>query len=179
MPSDVQSPTAIELRVENTDRLFDPFDPFPTPTRDLAKSVEDFIVGWARELPPHAEATLILHVEDGDARENEVKQAIANHFTARADATRRDLDSLFRIGRTSLLIGVAVLLACVLASTLVGQMMSGALGRFLSEGLFIIGWVANWRPIEIFLYEWWPIENRRRLFQRLAAARIDLRGAAA
>ncbi len=23
----------------------------------------------------------------------------------------------------------------------------------------IIGWVAMWRPIEIFLYDWWPIHN--------------------
>jgi len=40
--------------------------------------------------------------------------------------------------------------------------------------LLIFGWVANWRPIEIFLYEWWPIVRRRNLYRRLAAAEVDL-----
>ena len=38
----------------------------------------------------------------------------------------------------------------------------------------IFGWVANWRPIEIFLYEWWPIVRRRNLYRRLAAAEVNL-----
>jgi hypothetical protein len=41
-------------------------------------------------------------------------------------------------------------------------------GSLLSEGLLIIGWVALWRPVESFLYDWWPILRRIR---RLDAAR--------
>jgi hypothetical protein len=44
----------------------------------------------------------------------------------------------------------------------------------MGEGLIILGWVANWRPLEIFLYEWWPIARRRNLYARLAAAEIAL-----
>jgi hypothetical protein len=170
------SPATIELRVEEIADLFDPFDPFPLPTRDLSRSAEDFIVGWARELRLKTAPSITLHVEKsegGDA--GSVTQAIANHFTARAKNARRDLIHLFRIGRTSLVIGVTALLACVLASSLVGAMMHDPLAHFFEEGLIIVGWVANWRPIEIFLYEWWPIESDRRLYERLAAARIELR----
>jgi len=49
------------------------------------------------------------------------------------------------------------------------------IGRVIEESLLIFGWVANWRPIEIFLYEWWPIVRRRNLYQRLAAAQVDLK----
>jgi hypothetical protein len=35
----------IELRLQSLEQLFDPFDPFPLPTRDLAESAEDFVVG--------------------------------------------------------------------------------------------------------------------------------------
>ena len=31
-----------------------------------------------------------------------------------------------------------------------------------------------WRPMEIFLYEWWPLARERRLLRRLAAARIEV-----
>jgi len=49
------------------------------------------------------------------------------------------------------------------------------LGKVLEESLIIFAWVANWRPIEIFLYEWWPINRRRRLYQRIAASKIELK----
>jgi hypothetical protein len=48
-------------------------------------------------------------------------------------------------------------------------------GQIVQEGLIIVGWVANWRPIEIFLYDWWPIVRRRRLYRRLASATVEVR----
>jgi hypothetical protein len=30
------------------------------------------------------------------------------------------------------------------------------------------GWVALWRPAEIFLYEWWPIRAEAKLLDRLS-----------
>jgi hypothetical protein len=40
--------------------------------------------------------------------------------------------------------------------------------------LVILGWVANWRPIQIFLYDWQPLVRRRRLLKRLAKATVRL-----
>lgn len=39
---------------------------------------------------------------------------------------------------------------------------------------FIVGWVANWKPLEIFLYDWWPLTRRRDLYRRLARAEISI-----
>ena len=50
----------------------------------------------------------------------------------------------------------------------------GYLGRFFDEGLIILGWVANWRPVEIFLYDWWPIVRRGRLYRRLSRAAVKI-----
>ena len=41
----------IELRVDEITQLFHTLNPFPFRERDLDREVEDFIVGWARELP--------------------------------------------------------------------------------------------------------------------------------
>jgi hypothetical protein len=49
------------------------------------------------------------------------------------------------------------------------------LNKVLEESLIIFGWVANWKPIETFLYDWWPIVRRRNLYQRLANAQVELR----
>jgi hypothetical protein len=52
-------------------------------------------------------------------------------------------------------------------------MSQGSLQQ-VDEGLIILGWVANWRPLEIFLYDWWPLARRRRLFQRLAEMPVEV-----
>jgi len=43
------------------------------------------------------------------------------------------------------------------------------LAEVFRESLLIGGWVAMWRPLEIFLYDWWPIRAEVRLYDRLAA----------
>ena len=40
------------------------------------------------------------------------------------------------------------------------------------ESLLIGGWVAMWRPLEVFLYDWWPIRAEARLFDRLSAMTV-------
>ena len=52
------------------------------------------------------------------------------------------------------------------------------LADVLRESLLTGGWVAMWRPIEIFLYDWWPIRDERRLRERLSGMPIRIVGAA-
>ena len=37
------------------------------------------------------------------------------------------------------------------------------------------GWVSVWRPLEVFLYDWWPIRNEARLSERLSAMPVRTR----
>jgi len=41
--------------------------------------------------------------------------------------------------------------------------------------LTIGGSVALWRPIEIYLYDWWPSRRRARRFDRLGRMGVELR----
>lgn len=168
---------AIELRVEHIGALFDAFDPFPIPSRDLSPAVEDFVVGWARDLPAEAPLRIIVHAPAAEASGEAAKHAPAafsRHFLSRARRMSGDIGELMRIGRISLAIGIAVLGACVLLVRVLSQAFPGDVSRFAQESLLILGWVANWRPIEIFLYDWWPLARRRRLLRRLAEATVEL-----
>jgi hypothetical protein len=104
-----------------------------------------------------------------------LQEAFSRYFRYRAETTRASLGELFRIGRYSLAVGVLVLALCIGGGQLIvclpGSQHFGPLAR---EGLVILGWVANWRPIEIFLYDWWPIARRRSLFERLARADVQV-----
>ena len=46
--------------------------------------------------------------------------------------------------------------------------------RLLKESLLIGGWVAMWRPLQIFLYDWWPVMRRRRIYRNLGHASVQV-----
>ena len=167
----------IEVHVGELKQLFNAIDPSPFREKDLDAAVEEFIVGWAREVPHNAPLALLVHLDRSAGRSEEpslLRDAIKEFFRIRSEATRRRLRQLLRVGRTSLLIGLLFLGGAVLVGNLLGQALGGQLGGVVRESLLIGGWVAMWRPLEIFLYDWWPIRAEARLFDRLSAMPVRI-----
>jgi hypothetical protein len=170
----------IELRVDDIAQLFHTLDPFPFRERDLDREAEDYIVGWARELPSRRRPIkIVVHFPNTEVQvrtASELREALGRYFADRAQATQRDINELFRVGRRSLAIGVVILVTCLLsAHFVVGVLFEDPFRRLAEESLLILGWVANWRPLEIFLYDWWPLVRRRDLYRRLATAPVETR----
>ena len=38
----------------------------------------------------------------------------------------------------------------------------------------IAGWVAMWRPMQIYLYDWWPLLRRSRTYAKLSQMPVEL-----
>jgi hypothetical protein len=172
----------IEVHVAELRQLFNAIDPSPFRERDLDPNAEEFIVGWAKDAPKDLPLGLVVYLDRPAGLPEEaaiLRDAIREYFGHRAEATRRRLRELLRLGRRSLLIGVT----CLAASLLIGDFVARLLGErhvgeVVRESLLIGGWVAMWRPMEIFLYDWWPIRDEVRLFDRLTAmpVRITYKG---
>jgi hypothetical protein len=82
---------------------------------------------------------------------------------------------LFRNGRIALAIGLAVVTASVIIGDIVASVFAeSGVGGILRESLLIGGWVAMWRPLEVFLYDWWPIRADARLYDRLSAMTVKV-----
>jgi hypothetical protein len=173
--------STIELNVHGMAQLFESLDPYPFRERDLDRHAEEFIVGWARDLPRDHALEMVVHMPSSELQSvvvDEIAGGMKRFFAYRADGVTRDLRELFRVGRMSLLIGMVVLVACVVAAQNTEAVLGeGPFATVTHENLIILGWVANWRPLEIFLYEWWPVAQRRGLYRRLAAADVSLRPA--
>lgn len=166
----------IEVRVAEPKQLFNAMDPSPFRERDLDPSAEEFVVGWARELPADAPLALVVHLDRPGLPEEAalLRDTVSQFFAQRAETTRRRLRQLFSVGRVSLGIGLAFVAVTMLAADLIGGALAGRIGEVVSESLIICGWVAMWRPLEIFLYDWWPIRRDARLFDRLSAMPVRL-----
>jgi hypothetical protein len=157
-------------------------DPSPFLDKDLDPDAEEFIVSWANELGTESPLALLVHLDQpavGTEEGRVLRESVHAFFRHRSELTQKRLRQLFRRGRTSLAIGVL----CLAGSILLGDWIAhfspdSRLGEILRESLLIGGWVSMWRPMEIFLYDWWPIRNERRVYDRLtqSAVRIACRG---
>jgi hypothetical protein len=168
----------IQIRVREVGQLFNSFDPSPFLEKDLDQEAEDYIVSWAREEPKQAPLTILVHVPKKEIprpEAEELGQALNNYFAYRADMASRELKELFRYGRAALSIGIPVLFICLFFSQLIPRWLgAGPVSQLLEESLILLGWVSNWEPLEISLYQWWPILRKRNLYRRLAAATVKL-----
>lgn len=168
----------VELDLRDVRQLFNSLDPAPFLEKDLDNAAEEYIVDAVRELGLRRHAKLMIHVPaSGLAGENahSIAEAIHHYFIYRARHAGDDLRQMLGRGLISLLIGLAFLFVCLWSRQLLGDVPQQSSKQILSEGLLIMGWVAMWRPIEIFLYEWWPILRRRSVFRYIAVMPIQLR----
>lgn len=166
----------IELRLSSVAQLYHTLDPSPFRQGDLDATAEAYIVDWASELPHDAALAILIHLpraEQEGAAAAGIPGSIRDHFSGRAEGERRAMRQLFRFGRIALALGLLVLAACLGAAVLVARLpLHGPLERLLPESFVMIGWVALWRPAEVFLYDWIPHRGRMRLYERLAAAEV-------
>jgi hypothetical protein len=163
----------IEVHVSELQQIFNSLDPTPFRQRDLDPKAEAFIADWAREMPADVPLGLLIHIDREVAADDQievVRSAVRDYFGERALSTRRRLRLLFRQGRTSLIIGLLFLTVSIVAGNVAEDLLKNTqFAGIARESLLIGGWVAMWRPLEVFLYDWWPIRAEARLFDRLSA----------
>ena len=170
----------LELHVNEMRQLFNAMDPAPFRERDLDAKAVAYILDWGHETRPGQPLELVVHVgREATTAEDcaMLGDAVHAYFRLRAQSTRRQLRKLFRIGRISLVIGVAFVAAAFgLGEFVAGLVNSERYGSIIKESFVIGGWVALWRPAEIFLYDWWPIRAEARLQDRLAVMDVSVVG---
>lgn len=170
----------MDIQLRSIEALFNTLDPSPLLERDLDTGLEDFILDWVADAPRGLDLHLVLHVRDLPEQgvDEAAIAASVRHFYGfmRARQGRR-IRALLREGRGAAGVGLVFLLACTLFSQSLAAFGHGMITASLSEGLMIIGWVANWRPVSIFLYDWRPMHRLSRLYSRLANITLEIRPA--
>jgi hypothetical protein len=162
----------IEVRIRKLRQLFDSLDPSPFIALDVDDDAQQYIVDSAKVLSTHLPLALAIHLREPIESPEEARdagEAIREHFTRQSGFATRRLKDLLHDGGISLAIGLGFLAAALTAAAALGKWADVGHGvAIFREGLVICGWVAMWRPIQTFLYDWWPILDDRRLFDRLA-----------
>lgn len=182
-PRKTSAPAIIQLKLRELNQLFNLMDPSPFIDRDLEADAEAFIEEWALEFPVSRPITLVVHVDQvstavtgsEDPRQF-VETAVRNFFRSKARTAQREMRHLLQIGQISLLIGFSFMALCLTLSELVAKSLpASTMSAWFREGLAVGWWVAMWKPIEIYLYGWWPLLRRLRIFQKMSRLHVELK----
>jgi hypothetical protein len=169
----------IDLALDRLDRLFNTLDPAPFREKDIDADAEEYIVGAVREFPHKTPLILVINLPESEVRVHDpevIRDGIHNYFAYRSEVVRRELRMTFRQGRASLLIGLVFLFICLTLHSLFSAMGDRVLiSQIISEGLLIMGWVAMWRPLELLLYDWWPVRQRVLTYRKISEMQIEIR----
>ena len=172
-----RAPARIEIRIRDLAQIFNSLDPSPFHEQDLASEAELYIVESLDELPSNRAAEIVVHLDclPQAAAQRDLESALHAHFERRALHLRRTLRRMIREGVISLVIGLTVFITFfVLGRVVEGGIEESAWATLARESLLIGGWVAMWRPMEIFLYRWWPLVGERRNYEHLSRVPVRL-----
>ena len=169
-------PHTIRLRLHEMSQLFNSMDPSPFIDKDLDDDAEEFIVSWAQEFSQDAPLRLSISLDQWplDDPKEVIQTAVHHHFVHRAQITNLEFKRLLDQGRTSLIIGVIFLSICLVLSNLLLARDTRTWAAVTRESLTIAGWVAMWRPMQIYLYDWWPLRRRIRIYRRLSRMPVEM-----
>jgi hypothetical protein len=171
-------PNHIQLNLRDITQLFNTIDPSPFQERDLDRNAEDFIVSWAHEFPINEPINLIVHLKaspKGGNAKHLIEEAIHHYFAYRSRLNQMEFRRLMKQGRLSLIVGIGFLGLCLIVTQVLMSNERGIIPYFVQQGLTIAGWVAMWRPMEIYLYDWWPLWQRGKVFNKLSQMSVEIR----
>src|SRR5215469_3799484 len=158
---------------------------FTTPSSDPFSEEPALVSGmdWILdELTPHAlgwgartKTTIVLPKGSLDpSLANKASAAVKRYCQFKVRQNQHALVALRWQGVKALQMGIVFLAGCLLLSAFLSgtALLPGFLGTLFSNGLEIAGWVSLWRPIEIFLYEWWPYWRENQLYTHMMNMQI-------
>ena len=170
----------ITLHLDNLEQFFsvpepDPFDP----QARFASGLETILGELKRLALDRKLHTSIVMPPDQISLENEstLREALVRYCQHHVHQNRQDLISLRWQGIKALQYGVVFLALCLVLSTVFASadVLPDWLRRFGGEGFLIAGWVSLWHPIEILLYEWWPLSRQVRIYESILNMEITFK----
>lgn len=166
----------IDLRLKQARQFFDLRDPAPFNERDLDPGAAEYLRGAINEIPERVPVRLDVYITDEatpTVDDDALPEAIHGYFGNALALLRAKIRGHMRQGQVAIVVGVLVLsLLLTIAKSIPVEPGGPAWRELLKEGLTIGAWVAIWRPVEHFLYDWWPFLQERRMLTRLASLSV-------
>jgi hypothetical protein len=137
--------------------------------RTLKRDAEEFILEEAEALPRQGTINMKVYLALSEVKhKDDVDSAIHGHFCYRREQSQKKLKRVIQYGWRMLFIAFG-LLAVIFSLTEIALYLKpdNRFVLFIRESFIILGWVAVWRPLDLLLYDWYPIKRNINLYYRL------------
>jgi hypothetical protein len=167
--------TEIKLQLQNINELLrSPVSIFLKSA--LTTDAEEFIVEEAGAIPTKTAIHIKVHLALSEVKhKDDIAPAIHRHFSYRKEQSQKEYKSIFKYGWRILFIALG-LLAVIFTITEIAfhYMPDNKPVLFIHESFIILSWVALWRPLELLLYEWYPVKADINLYSRLEHSNVQV-----
>jgi len=166
----------VEITIDSPYDLYDDKDPSALRARDLKPSVEDYIATCIREIPSGQKVRLDFYFYKFSSDQSEaviLEKSVREFFIYKAKVRLLDFKFKIKNGLKSVFIGLGFLFMCIFISNSFLSTSNTIFERFFLEGLSVLGWVSLWNPVQIFLYEIWPIIASSKTLKRCSKVNMS------
>ena len=112
-----------------------------------------------------------------DALSDDLKVTLQNHFAFQSQLVRNEVQRMVSTGQSAAFFGLLILIGCLTLSRLVLKISikdsAFEWTSVFSNALEILAWVCWWKPVEMLIFGWWPLVQRKRTLDKLSLC--DLR----
>ncbi|MDG0818138.1 hypothetical protein [Bdellovibrio svalbardensis] len=167
----------IEIHIKEVPQLFDSRDPAPFHERDLDSSFANYLIACAEESKTRSKYFRIqIDIDERHPTidEEKISAAIHSYFKYQIELKRLEFTRTMRMARLFLLFGLIILFLCLSIAQILQNIESDFIKTSLREGVVIFGWVSLWKPLEVFLFDWYPIYDKIRLYRKIFASQINI-----
>ncbi|HEY9705352.1 MAG TPA: hypothetical protein V6C58_23135 [Allocoleopsis sp.] len=168
----------IDIKIKKIGQLFNSMDPSPFLEKDLDDDAFEYIVSSVQEHPLKTKQKIVIHIPKKEMKKNtepEVTRAIHNFFEYKKILAERSIKLKLKEGQLSFVVGITFLISCLAAGEYILTLGDNTITYILFEGLLIGGWVAMWKPISDVLYEWWPIYQEKRVYNKISRMEVEFK----
>ncbi len=164
----------IEIRVQHVDDLFQSFDPAPMEERRIAVEADAYISERAAELSDAHPFRLLIQLPAGESHcSDAVQRAFRTHFATAAKIRKSMIRQHFRASWRTFFMAVLAAIMLVTLSQAIAAASEAALMNKFANGLSIAVWVVLWRPFEMLIHDWRPMDREYRLYRRLEGIEVE------
>jgi hypothetical protein len=172
---DMSRTPEITLQILNIDELLrSPVSPYRK--RTLKTDAEEFIVEEAEALSRKTAINIKVHLALSEVKyKDDIATAIHRHFCYRRAQSQKELKRVFQYGWRTLFIALGLLAVIFSLTEIAARFMpDNRIILFIRESFIILGWVVLWRPLELLLYDWYPVKMNINLYRRLEDSKVQV-----
>ncbi len=169
----------IEIVLNSVMQIYNSLDPSPFKERELNGTAEEYIYNAVDDIPPKKPVEMVVYLPEQEITPDiaiTLPASIRNHFEYKSALSVREFSRLMRRGRFVLVIAAITLFFCLYARQVIPIYLGSYPGAvMLEEALLIISWAAMWEPVTIFFYDWWPIKQKQKVYDRVIRMDISVK----